>query len=413
LHSITAGQGLALRLWQRRQGQWVCVRHLHVAASPRYALGVQHLARAAAQLLQQAGVDLALGVPGSITNPLAPHGNAPAAAVWLALLQGRWRQWLGRQRARWLRERWRLGVIDAPAHQVMSLPGPPVVRWLEEPPGLGYWADPMSSGCIGFSKVSSSNSGNSGSSGSSGGQQLYCEYFDERSGVGHIERLTLDEQDRVIDRVALPLGGGTHASFPLVTQIDGRRLGLIENAARRECVLFEIDDHGHWHPSSTLLRGVAAGDPALFVWEGRYWLAYTDTDLGVTDNLCLQYADRLEGPWQPHANNPVKMDITSARMAGGFFWHDGTLHRPAQNCLLTYGASVVLHRVVRCTPNDYVEETMGHLVPDPAGPCPDGLHTFSAWGQRTLIDGKEHVLSVRTAGHKLWRRLRGKRSRLP
>ena len=392
VHSITARRGLALRLWQRRQHQWVCVRHVHLAASPRYGLGVQHLARAAAQLLDQASVDLALGVVGALANAPVPQSSDSSGPVWLALLRGRWRHWLGRQRSRWLRERWRLGVIDAPAHQVLNLPGPPVVRWLEESAGWGYWADPASSGSDG---------------------QLYCEYFDECSGVGHIERLTLDEQDRVVDRTPLPLGDGSHVSFPLVLQIDGRRVGLIENSVRRECVLFEIDDLGHWHPISTLLSGVAAGDPALFVWEGRYWLAYSDADLGVMDNLCLQYADKLEGPWQPHANNPVKMDISSARMAGGFFWHDGVLHRPAQNCLLTYGASVVMHRVVRCTPNEYVEETLGHLVPDPTGPCRDGLHTFSAWGQRTLIDGKEHTLSLRVAGHKLWRRLRGKRALAP
>jgi hypothetical protein len=203
----------------------------------------------------------------------------------------------------------------------------------------------------------------------------------------------------------MPLGGGAHASFPLVLEIDGRRLGLVETAARRECVLHEVDASGTWRPLATLLQGVAAADPALFKWQDRYWLAYTDIDLGANDNLCLQHASSLEGPWQPHANNPVKIDVTGARMAGGLFWHEGVLYRPAQNCMPTYGSALVVHRVLRCTPTEYEEETVRRFAPDRQGPCPDGMHTLSAWGERTLIDGKRNMFSLSTVWLKLQRRL--------
>jgi hypothetical protein len=36
-------------------------------------------------------------------------------------------------------------------------------------------------------------------------------------------------------------------------------------------------------------------------------------------------------------------------MAGAFYWHHGQLYRPAQNCLGTYGAGVVLQRVLLAT----------------------------------------------------------------
>jgi hypothetical protein len=190
---------------------------------------------------------------------------------------------------------------------------------------------------------------------------------------------------------------------------EGCWYGMAETSANRECVLHRVDDSGRWHPVATLLPGVAAADPALFYWGDRYWLAYTDMDLGETDNLCLQYASSLSGPWQAHANNPVKLDVTGARMAGGVFVHDGALYRPAQNCLKTYGGAVVLHRILTCTPAAFAEVPVQRLLPDAKGPFADGLHTVSAWGQRTLVDSKRHVFSLATVWRKLRRRLRPRR----
>ena len=44
------------------------------------------------------------------------------------------------------------------------------------------------------------------------------------------------------------------------------------------------------------------------------------------------------------------------------------------------------------TPDEFEEEVVARLQPDPAGPCPDGMHTLSAVGDLTLVDGKRHEL---------------------
>lgn len=396
LDDITGGRGVALALWAPHPlgCGWVCLRQLHVDADSHYALGVQRVAGAAARLLWHAGLDLLLAVPPS--NHVYPSPRAtglpadrrvprPRARIAL-LLRGRCRSWLARQQARWFREEWRLGVIDLPMGALASLQKLPRTRWLTPYSGLGYWADPA--------PVAGSES------------RILAEYFDERSGVGRIEQLRFNpSQYGVAERQVLPLGEGRHASFPMAVQLEGRWLGLAETAALRTCVLHEIDAGGHWQPLATLLPGMAAADPALFMWEGRYWLACTDVDQGAMDNLCLYHADRPEGPWQPHANNPVKVDVTGARMAGALFWHQGQLYRPAQNCLGSYGASVVLQRVLRCSPTEFEEEPVRQLKPDRSGPCPHGLHTVNAWGRRILVDGKRHVFSPTLGWLKLRRRL--------
>ena len=393
IHAITGGNGIDLTLWRRRApgAPWTLLRRLHVAASARYACALRCLPEAVTRLLQQAVTQAQLQPDDSstATQPRAQPAPLPlpSSAVQRVVqrLRGVWVQHRLQSRLRWLSEAWQIGVIDQPLHDWVLGSSMPAVRWLPSPPGVGYWADPMADG------VSHDH--------------LLCEYYDETTSVGRIERLALQDST-VSERTVLPLGRGQHASFPLVQTIGGRRIGVVETAALGLCQLHEVADDGTWHPIATVLDGVAAADPALFEWDGRFWLAYTDIALGAFDNLCLLHAPALEGPWQPHANNPVKVDVTSARMAGGLFWQHGALYRPAQNCLQTYGGSVLLQRVLHCSPTAFAEEMVRELRPDPSGPCPDGMHTLSAWGPRTLVDGKRLVFSLRSVKMKLQRRWR-------
>jgi hypothetical protein len=87
----------------------------------------------------------------------------------------------------------------------------------------------------------------------------------------------------------------------------------------------------------------------------------------------------------------VKLDIRSSRPAGTPFEHDGRLFRPAQDCAGSYGAAIVINEVTSLTPDRFSERPVARLTPEPRGPLPDGLHTLSAAGPRTLVDGKRLV----------------------
>jgi hypothetical protein len=60
-----------------------------------------------------------------------------------------------------------------------------------------------------------------------------------------------------------------------------------------------------------------------------------------------------------------------------------------------YGEAVVINRIDVLTPEAYVETPVARIAPDPAGPYPHGLHTISAAGEWTLIDGKRERRSLR------------------
>ena len=88
--------------------------------------------------------------------------------------------------------------------------------------------------------------------------------------------------------------------------------------------------------------------------------------------------------------NPVKSDIRSSRPGGTPFVVDGVLHRPSQDDSRVYGGRLVINRVVELTPDRFGEEPVRAVGPDPA--YPDGLHTLSAAGRRTLVDGNHRHL---------------------
>jgi hypothetical protein len=71
--------------------------------------------------------------------------------------------------------------------------------------------------------------------------------------------------------------------------------------------------------------------------------------------------------------------------------HEGQLYPPAQACSRAYGGAVSINRVVRLTPNEFGEEVVRIVEPDPAGPWPLGLPTLSSAGEVTLVDGKRRV----------------------
>jgi hypothetical protein len=169
--------------------------------------------------------------------------------------------------------------------------------------------------------------------------------------------------------------------------------------------LYRLEGDGQLHPVSRVAPQRRLSDPTLFRHDGRYWIACADLDFGAHDSLCLLHATCLEGPWQSHRLNPVRIDIRGARPAGNVFRVGDALFRPGQNCAATYGGGITLYRIDALTPDDYQETAVASLLPDRNGPFPHGLHTLVNDGTHTWVDGKRFVLDWTVLSQKLRRRL--------
>jgi len=105
--------------------------------------------------------------------------------------------------------------------------------------------------------------------------------------------------------------------------------------------------------------------------------------------------------------NPVKCDVRSSRPGGTPFVHDGALYRPAQDSSKSYGGALTINRITSLSQDEFREEPRVHLEPFRDSPYPDGLHTLSAAGSITVLDGKRMAflprLSSRRLRHKLGR----------
>lgn len=308
-----------------------------------------------------------------------PSGSAPASAPygvpgWMDALRQKWRD-------RLMVEWWSLGTATVTLDHLLSGAGLGKIKWYQPKIGTRYLADPFPW---------------------PGTTRILCEDMPLTDGVGRIVSVT--ETDGMLTKGEVVLDDGYHHSYPCTFR-DGNIVYCIPEATERGATrVYRLDDDGHLFPVCEIAPHTRLADPTLFRWNGLYWLACTDLDIGGHDNLCLLHAPAITGPWTPHARWPVKIDVRGARPAGMLFNVAGRLFRPGQDCAATYGAALAIHEILVLTETDFRESLTTVLRPDLTGPFPHGLHTLAHDGERFWLDGKRFVLDLGMLWRKLLRR---------
>jgi hypothetical protein len=287
-------------------------------------------------------------------------------------------------------ELWNVGIVDAPIHRFLEPGFRPAIRWLTPLGPARYAADPFGIAV-------------------DDGLLVLFEEFDLRTWRGRIAQMTLGEGRRSAPVTAID--NGAHMAYPQLLEHDGKIYCLPTTSDRRELALYRLDPASRrWSKDRTLIEGVALVDASIARYDERWWIFAADDDDHRFSKLFAWHADSLFGPWQPHAANPVKIDVRSSRPGGTPFEYQGALYRPAQDNSRTYGGRIALNRIVRLTPLEFEEEVVAVVEP-PARGYSAGLHTLSAVGDRTLLDAKrlevKPYLIPRRLRHKLGRLVDG------
>jgi hypothetical protein len=220
---------------------------------------------------------------------------------------------------------------------------------------------------------------------------LLTENIDRADNRGFIEAWSVQNGE------TMPLGKvidePVHLSYPYTIEWQGNIYCVPEQAKAHAIVLYRaIDFPTSWERVGEMLSEVEAIDPTLFRYGSFWWLAYTDASIDRYGRLMLWYSSEFLGPWMPHALNPVKIDPRSSRGAGRPFSYGDHLVRPAQDCSGEYGARVVFNLITKLTPEEFHEDVIGELKPDPNGRYPAGLHTICLDGDTAVVDGKTYVI---------------------
>lgn len=269
-------------------------------------------------------------------------------------------------------DEWNIGIVHEPIHVFLESDIRPEVHWLPPQRRGRYLADPFAIAREGM-------------------LYILCEEFDYHSNKGVISCIELANETRLSPpRVAMNLP--FHASYPFLFKHKEAIYCIPETSQAREIGLYKAQEFPHrWTKVATLRDNIAGLDGTVFQHEGRWWLTFTDSEDGPEYKLHVWHAPDLFGPWNPHANNPVKVDISSCRPAGTPFVHNGNLYRPAQDSSRTYGGRIIINRMLRLTPTEYEEETAAVIEPFADSPYAEGIHTISAAGNFTLVDGKRSI----------------------
>jgi len=268
---------------------------------------------------------------------------------------------------------WNIGVVDAPIAAVASGQFDAAVDWYpRDDAARAMLADPF-----GWTIE--------------GQQYVFFEEVVREEDKGRIAVVPYDDGFGSEMRVALE--EPFHVSYPYLFEYDDRLYAIPETNAIEELRLYRVRAADEWDYETTIATDVTASDPTIFEHDGRWWLFYTvgDGHASTTAELEIRHAGDPTGNWVPHENNPVKVDVRSARSGGTPFSHDGNLYRPAQYCAGEYGQRVRINEVTELTSTTFAEQSVREIVPQTDSPYPVGRHTLSAFGEQTLIDGKRRM----------------------
>jgi len=181
-----------------------------------------------------------------------------------------------------------------------------------------------------------------------------------------------------------------HLSYPFVFEWNGEWYMLPETLKQRAVELYRATRFpDEWAFDRTLLSDIAAVDATVAEIDGRWWMFLGVRAPGAKEAslLHLYHAASPLGPWEPHALNPVKIDVRSARPAGPLFRRDGQWYRPTQCGAPTYGSAIVVNRIVELSPWSFREVEVSRLVPRWRRGL-NGTHTIAAAGGITVIDAR-------------------------
>ena len=276
-----------------------------------------------------------------------------------------------RFRDKFLLGAWNVGIVESGFEDIFNNPRNMKIRWLQHKYRDRYFADPFLCG------QDEKN------------YYILVEELIFYEDKGKIARLTIDKKTMKLVHKEIILNESHHLSYPYIYDDyiipEGYRSGAayayksVKNGEKYQKI--KISDH-------------ALVDPTLLKYDNKYWL-FATTKKNTQDALqmlSIFYSDKLGG-FAPHALDPVKIDIKTARPGGRFFEYQGKLFRPVQDCEESYGHFIRIMEVKKLSVNEYEETEVMVLSSQDSPPYDMGFHTFNVYKNCIVVDGYREYYS--------------------
>ena len=262
---------------------------------------------------------------------------------------------------------WRVAIGRSRAPDDPEVVNTADFQWIDSPAGH-FWADPFL-----FDWQDTTH--------------LFMEdlnYAENRGVIVHAE-LSADGE---LGPVATVLDTGTHLSYPCVFR-DGSDVYMIPESQQAGVVqVYRAKTFPtEWEMIAEPFTGRAV-DTTAFTDQDTWWFFTTLLEpRGRGLALFLFWAETPYSDWHSHRQNPISIDVRSARGAGNVFRLGASLIRPSQDCSGIYGRSFALNRIRTLTRDAYAEEEIRVVEPDWA-PGLVGSHTFNRSRRFDATDGQ-------------------------
>lgn len=262
---------------------------------------------------------------------------------------------------------WNIGVVDKPIHFFIQKNNHQTTKWFPNFSKKKYLADPFA--------LADKNK-----------LHIFFEELTYKEKKGNISYVCY-ENGR-FSKKKIVIREPFHLSYPYLFKYNGDYFIIPESYETNKVFLYKAANFPlKWKRERILLDNFSGLDNTLFRHNGTWWLFSSNRYDCENSNLYLFYSDSLFGKWKTHPQNPIKIDVRSARPAGTPFKYKGVLYRPAMDCSEKYGGSITINKILTITKTDYQEIEHAKVQPGQNISFPNGIHTLCQTGKSTVIDG--------------------------
>ena len=200
---------------------------------------------------------------------------------------------------------------------------------------------------------------------------------------------------RVIDggkasKIRICLNNGLHMSYPMIYAAGDDIFMIPECFESGKLTIYRaVQFPDKWEPCETVLENKMICDTNYLSINNQEYLLTMPLSGDVFCYNRLELYRREQGQWKSCPINPIILNPDGARNGGHFFYHQGCLIRPSQNCAISYGQELVFQKVTQLNPTCFEQTpikriTVADLQLNRRGF--DGIHTYNHSPSYEVID---------------------------
>lgn len=200
---------------------------------------------------------------------------------------------------------------------------------------------------------------------------------------GYLTELVIDRKSFEIKERYVILETDSHLSYPAILRKDGHIYVYPENALGGPLKMYKYDAVNHQLGSPKVILNERVADSTILDADGKFYLIATKYPESQ-EKAFLYKSEDYDGPFVPVGDCPVQLSRSCSRPGGNWFFVEGMLFRPSQDCTKNYGGALEIMQVNQLEP--FQEQFLFSIQPLNFK-YNLGIHTINFLDRIAVVDG--------------------------